>query len=487
MEFQNNKAREYYTDVLNTHTDNTNDNHALYDPHPYLKDRINSDNRTRTSFQDSNVFGYKINNNVTWQDPGRDVKSAGIRSGDYIHAFKSTDNIVYDPNAPMAGQTTQSHQSYVQPTPDMYLHNDPQVPKSRLGEEIFGMKDFNRQAAAQDLQSRDEHWLKQSEVQANKPSNSLSHQDRKQLELHSSLSNHEPIPYHPAPQEFHNTVLDTWKDPKKSVKPSNVITEINTFEKRAEQLSSMNNPLSTTDYSQFIPKTKEVSITEDVETRVKDAFYSDLYGQTGKYGPKTSNGLRSEISSQTGIFSKEGQSKGNRWGEEISAAQRRQDFMRETGFPTTGAEQQVASTQLPDQTHINLARNQLRMPKVIKGSELESTSLHSDEFYKKYNVIKDHKEINVVSLIFKNLPKEMDADTLKVMSGAHHVVRCAVKIDNIKNECTGEGEITIRLFENETKQDFMNRFRTAGLNVEEKPEDAGKRQNTYHLLANTGF
>ena len=54
-----------------------------------MKDRINLDNRTTTSFQDSNVFGYKLNNNVTWQDPERDVKSAGIRSGDYINAFRS--------------------------------------------------------------------------------------------------------------------------------------------------------------------------------------------------------------------------------------------------------------------------------------------------------------------------------------------------------------------------------------------------------------
>ena len=44
----------------------------------------------------------------------------------------------------MVGQVTQTHQRYVQLTPDMYLHSNPQVPKSRLGEEILGMKDFNR-------------------------------------------------------------------------------------------------------------------------------------------------------------------------------------------------------------------------------------------------------------------------------------------------------------------------------------------------------
>lgn len=99
---------------------------------------------------------------------------------------------------------------------------------------------------------------------------------------------------------------------------------------------------------------------------MKDALYSDLYGQTGKYGPSTSHGLRSEISSHTGFLSREGQSKGNRWGEDISASQRRQDFMRTTGFQNVEADQDIPPPQLPDETHINLARSQLRMPKVIK-------------------------------------------------------------------------------------------------------------------------
>ena len=46
-----------------------------------------------------------------------------------------------------------------------------------------------------------------------------------------------------------------------------------------------------------------------------------------------------KICSQAGIFSIEGQSKGNRCGKEVSAAQRRQDFMRTTGFPSAGIEQ----------------------------------------------------------------------------------------------------------------------------------------------------
>jgi len=212
-----------------------------------------------------------------------------------------------------------------------------------------------------------------------------------------------------------------------------------------------------------------------------------LYGQTGKYGARGAS-RKSEIHSQTGIFSKEGQSKGPRWGEDISAAQRRQDFLRTTGFGDPEAPDAPSpSTPIPDDTEINIARSQLRMPKVVKGSELESRSLHADNFYQKYNVVKDHQEINVISLVFNNLPPTMDIETLKIMSGAKHVVRCIVQTDNIKNECTGEGEITIRLFGSETKEEIVARFYAAGLNTQDKKEDAGQRKSNFHELASNGY
>ena len=487
MESRDIRAREYNTDVLNAKNGVNGATHTLYEPHPYLADRQNSDNRTRTSFQDSNVFGYKVDNNSTWQNTGRDTKSAGIRSGVYINAHTSSDNMLYDPNAQMKGNDTLSRQSYVAPTPDMYQHYDPQVSKARLGEELYGVTEFDKQTVKQDLQSRDEHWMKAAQGSKTTPEVAgLAHQDRKQFELHSSQSNHQPSTYQKPTTEYKIDSLASWKDPRKSEAPSNVIKDVNTFERRAQELSSTNTPLPASDYSHFVPKNKTTETTEEVDKRVKDAFFSDLYGQSGKYGPRNQVTKRSELSSHTGIFSKEGQSKGNRWGEEISAAQRRQDFLRTTGFSNDEAEAPVQPA-IPNDTEINLARSQLRMPKVIKGSELESRSLHSDEFYNKYNVIKDHQEINVVSLIFKNLPPTMDADTLKVMSGAKHVVKCTVAIDNIKNQCTGEGEITIRLFGAETKEEIVNRFNAAGLIVEDKPEDAGKRKSNYHELASTGW
>lgn len=266
-----------------------------------------------------------------------------------------------------------------------------------------------------------------------------------------------------------------------------MIEDVNTFEKRAAQLSSSNIPLPATDYSSFAPKTKAVETNEEVDKRVKDAFYSDLYGQTGNYGDRASVPVRSELSATSGFLSKETVSKGSRWGEGMTAAQRRQEFLRTTGVPTADQQIEPPPVVIPDQTQIDLARNQLRMPKVIKGSELESTSLHSDEFYQKYNVVKDNKEINVFTLSLKGLPPTADSELLKVTSGAKHVVKATVQTDNIKNECTGFGEITIRLLDTESKEEIENRFRAIGITVEDKSDDAGKRQSNYHLLASTGW
>lgn len=487
MDYRTIQSREYNTDVLNAQNQSAAGAYGLHDPHPYLRDRQNSDNRTRTSFQDSNVFGYKQDTNVTWQNTGRDDRSAGIRSGVYDHAHKSVDNVVYDPSAPMAATGTLAHQTYVTPSQDMYQHNDPQVPKSRLGAEVFGMADFDRHAARQDLQSSHAHWLSQSKTVNAGAAEAMTHQDRKQQDLSSALSTHQATPAQPGPEEVKSGALDSWKNAKISHTPSNEIRDVNTFERRATELSSANLPLPATDYSSFVPKTKAVETSEEVDRRVKDAFYSDLYGQAGYHGDRSGLGKRSEVNSTTGIFSKEGQSKGNRWDEGMTAAQRRQEFLRTTGFGATETPTPAPQAPVPDQTQIDLARAQLRMPKVIKGSELESASLHTDDFYQKYNVVKDHKEINVFTLLLKNLPRDADAEALKAMAGAKHVVRASVQTDNIKNECTGFGEITIRLLDSETKEDIEGRFKAAGVAVEDKSDDAGQRQSNYHLLASTGW
>jgi hypothetical protein len=465
----------------------TNGTSQLYDPHPFLKDQVNADNRTRTSFQDSNIFGYKQELNQTWQGTGRQERVAGIKTDNYHLASHTPGHTLYNPEAGLAMHKTHTKETFVEPEPEMYYHNDPRVPKSRLGEEIFGVRDFDRQAAKKDLLPNDDHWLRF--VEKKKPTaeeEQFTPTQRKLNMLYGTYHGEGPIAFEHQEKELKHETRADWRNPHHGEKRSNVIEEVNTFSKRAQELSSVNNPLTTTDYSEYTPKTKAKDSYEDVEKRVKDAMYSDLYGQTSHYVEKPRVAKRSEVNSMTGIFSKEGADKGYRWGEDVTAAERRQDFMRTTAFPN--AYDAVAATKsYPKHHEINEARSQLRMPKVIKGCELESTSLHSDEFYKKYNVIKDHRETNVISLRFKDLSPDMDADALRAMSGCKHVVRASVKADNIKNECTGEGEITIRLSEGDTKEDIISRFRAAGFTAEDKPDNAGQRKSNYHELASTGW
>lgn len=486
MEARNLKSREYNTDIFGVRAQTANGSTHLYDPHPFLKDQQNAETRTRTSFQDSNIFGYKEDKNVTWQGTGRADKSAGIRTEDYRLAAHTPGHVLYNPEAGMAVHQTHTKRTHVEPERDLYTFNDPRVPKSRLGEEVFGVRDFDRQAAKKDLLSGDVNWLKHNQFERDTAEKEqMRPEDRKQKELASSYANHGLQANPTKPKEYNMETMASWKDPKKSAPRSNIPQEVNTFAKRAEELSSMNNPLSTTDYSQYTPQTKTQQVYENVDDRVRNAMYSDLYNQTGHLGSKGVVQNRSEVHSMTGIFSKEGQSKGTRWGEDVTAAERRQDFLRTTGFPTT-YESPTVQKKYANTDEINQARTQLRMPKVIKGCELESTSLHSDEFYKKYNVVKDHRETNVVSLRFTNLPGEMDAETLRAMSGTKHIVRAAVKTDNIKNQCTGEGEITIRLSEGDTKDDIIARYAAAGIHAEDKPE-AEKRKSNYKELATTGW
>jgi hypothetical protein len=467
------------SDIFHANNTTANGGSELYNPHPFLQDKQHSDNRTRTSFQDSNIFGYKEGQNQTWQGTGRADRSAGIKTDSYTLAGHTPGHTLYNPEAGMAMNQTHARQTFVQPEQDMYAHNDPSLPKSRLGEEVYGVRDFDRQAAKADLMPNDAYWLRTTDRTNNiADAVPMTPNERRIKDVYGTYEGAKP-----GHGELKHATLEDWRNPHHGDRVSNVHQDINTFEKRAQELSSANNPLTTTDYSQYTPTTKQQVVTEDVEKRVRDALYSDLYGQTGKHGTTAPVQQRSEISSHTGIFSKEGSQKGYRWGEEVSAAERRQDFLKTTGFTNY----QAPAAEPIKREGIDLARSQLRMPKVIKGCELESTSLHSDEFYQKYNVVKDHRETNVFSLRFNNLPPQMDAETLKAISGVKHVVRAAVKTDNIKNECTGEGEITIRISEGETKESIVGRFTAAGINSEDKPDNANQKKSNYSQLATTGW
>ena len=169
----------------------------------------------------------------------------------------------------------------------------------------------------------------------------------------------------------------------------------------------------------------------------------------------------------------------------FSSRKKARFFLRTTGFPVH-YEVVAQEKKVPSLSEINLARSQLRMPKVLKAWELEARRFHEPTNAEAYSLVKDGKEADVITLRFKGLPKLADERSLKAMSGAKHIVRVSVKTDNIKNECTGEGEITIRLGGEETKEDIISRYTSAGIIAEDKPETERKRSN-YHELATTGW
>jgi hypothetical protein len=475
------RSRDYNTDVFNTKNTATNGTNGVNAQHTYNQE----DGRNRTSYQDSNIFGYKDNDNNTWQNSGRDQKHTGIKSGGYINALKSQDNVIYDPTA-MSESFTNSRQSLQQPTPELYHQHDSQVSKSRLGHELYGTEQFNRQTAKQELFPNDEYWLRHVDNKK-ETHEGLTPQERRQRD---NLGNNIPnvqVPQNQLPvasAKLQDNVSH-WRNPHSNEKRSNVHTDVNTFERRTQELSSANNPLTTTDYSHFTPKTKKQENYENVESRSKDAFYSDLFSQPGQYAQSTTPAKKFEVSSMSGIFSKEGISKGNRWNDGMSAAQRRQDFMRTSAFDN-GAAQPDTQQAVADDHHINMARAELRTSDAMRSTKLQSNALHNDEFNKRYGVVRDHKEIDVFTIMLTNLPPTTDAETIKAISGAKHVVRAAVQTDNIKNQCTGIGEITIRLFEEESKQAIINRFLAAGIICQDKPVVQGKK-DTFSMLASTGW
>jgi hypothetical protein len=376
---------------------------------------------------------YKDDKNVTWQEPGRRGKGAGIRTEHYNLAYHTPGHVLHNPEAGLAGHETTTKSTHVLPESELYYHNDPRIPASRLGEEVFGYKELDKKTAKKELLPADKPWI--NYVDPAKPGTEeqqmlSDHRKIKEQQASLQFMPHEPKPIIPRDLKVESNA--SWTDVNKNEKRSNFDQEINTFDRKVQELSSKNNPLSTCTYEQYVPATKKVPVYENIDDRVKNSNYSDLFNQTGHMGPKPKVEKHSEISSQTAWFSKEGQDKGFRWGEDVSAAERRQEFMRTTGFPTVAADS-PSKPKVPKVSEINKARHQLRMPKVIKACEMDSTPLHDDTFYQKYNVVKDHQEINVLTLSFNSLPPEMDTDSLRAISMAKHVVRTGIKTDNIKN------------------------------------------------------
>jgi hypothetical protein len=83
----------------------------------------------------------------------------------------------------------------------------------------------------------------------------------------------------------------------------------------------------------------------------------------------------------------------------------------------------------------------------------------------------------VVDLDVKGLSEATQADDLKKISGAKHIISAVVDQDAIKNTCTGTGRIKLRLGGEDELVNVKLQFLKAGLGVQEHADDTKMKTN----------
>lgn len=118
-----------------------------------------------------------------------------------------------------------------------------------------------------------------------------------------------------------------------------------------------------------------------------------------------------------------------------------------------------------------------------KQQEMETTQLAAQGFYQGAKACDRRPDAReVVTLKLNNLPKEANDEALKRIAGTKHVISAATSINNIKNECTGTGEVSLRLGEGETKDQVLQRFADLGIDAQDPSTKRGLHNN-YRDLA----
>ncbi len=104
----------------------------------------------------------------------------------------------------------------------------------------------------------------------------------------------------------------------------------------------------------------------------------------------------------------------------------------------------------------------------MKIKDLASNAMIGNECpIERYSGVKDpcaaHNQ--VVDLVISGLPNDAKPEHLKQLCGAKHVVDVTVEQDTIRNICTGQGKIKVRLGDGEDAETVKMQFIKAGLNV----------------------
>lgn len=117
MEARQLKQREYFTDIFNARSTTSAQSSRPIHQNP------NAAPTVRASYQDSNIFGYKQNENQTWQEPGRQDRGRTELKQNYQQARHSAGMTLSNPESPMKHHKTVTHQTHIAPETEHYKIN----------------------------------------------------------------------------------------------------------------------------------------------------------------------------------------------------------------------------------------------------------------------------------------------------------------------------------------------------------------------------
>lgn len=220
-------------------------------------------------------------------------------------------------------------------------------------------------------------------------------------------------------------------------------TKVNTYAKKQNNLTSQILDCGT-DYNGFKPMKKSKKDTdnpkEQDDNRKTDHLYSDLFGQSGKGGRRSPVKKRAEeLLEGTKLAKTQIQkdysnynSKSCKYGN-LKSALDTHDYSAQLSKP---------APEVDNRPKVNIQGKQTKATKV---KELASSIL-GNEFLNGYE---NQKKADVLDLKISGLPGNSNIDDLKKAVGAKHIISTTIEVDSIKNTCTGNGRVQIRVQDGE--------------------------------------
>lgn len=250
-EARNLKSREYFTDIFNSKS--AAPTHHV-DPRPAktpLFQNKAASTTVRASYQDSNIFGYKGQQNQTWQEPGRvDRNRTELKTGYYNNAHHGG-NTLHNPHSPMKHNKSQTHLTHTIPNAKLYNYRTESAKSmERKGKEFNGSHKYDKAAGKRDLLSASQTFIRDVDHVDNRDHGETSHM-KKQVSFHTKWTD-QPHAHETSPTRNRMHQIPTnanWSDSNHNQikgNPRGYEDSKNSFNKRSDQLSSQ--VLPATDY-----------------------------------------------------------------------------------------------------------------------------------------------------------------------------------------------------------------------------------------------